>query len=83
MLIRGFDGADIGVRATNEDVVEQRFLRTGSFQGVVETPNVLLEGTTEDGHDGEFEVTADFGFDIGFEGALVALVVGLFEGGNL
>lgn len=41
-----------------------------------------MEGAAEDGEEGEFEVGIGFGGDVGFEGALVTLLVDLLEVGD-
>ncbi len=48
-LVGLFDGGKVSVGAADEDVVEEVFVCAGAFEGVVETPDVLLEGAAEDG----------------------------------
>lgn len=42
-----------------------------------------MEGPAQDGEEAELETEGGFLFDVGFEGAIVALGVCLFEEGDL
>lgn len=78
-LVGVFDGLQVGVGAADEDVVEPVFFGADAGDGAVEEEDVLLEGASEDGEEAEFEVVGCFGFDVGFERAVVALLVGGFQ----
>lgn len=83
MLVGLFDGVEVRVGAGEEDVVEEGFVGADAFEGFVDVLHVLLEGASEDREQGELEIAGGFAGDVGFEGAVVALGVDMFQEGDL
>lgn len=77
-LVGGFDGVQVGVGASEEDVVEEVFVGADAFEGFVDVLHVLVEGAAQDGEESELEIAGGFAGDVGFEDSVVALVVDLF-----
>ena len=79
VLVGGFDGVHVCVAASDEDVVKEGFVGAGAFESFVQGIDIVLQRSAQDGEKGEAEVRGGFLLDVGFKGAMVAGLVGLFE----
>ena len=95
-LVDGGDSADPGVAAVGEDGADGKGLGTDAgFGGAVNFGDVGVDGGGDDGggvflagsgenhHEHALGFHAGVGADVGFEGAVVGVVVSLFDGGEV
>lgn len=82
LVISLFDCIHVRITAANENVIQKGFPRAGTFEGLVDAPDIVLERAAKNGYECELEIRARFAVDVGFEVTMMALLVGVFQDGK-